>query len=115
MHNHERRASTVKVKSAVLAGGLVIFAMTAAHGHYMVSGRPQVVLVHADLGPLRAERHQRQRDGRQSIGRSPQPRDRVRVSDIQLAADLSVGLLRVLLQKTQNTPIQIVQRDCLIF
>lgn len=25
-------------------------AMTAAHGHYMVSGRPQVVLVHSELG-----------------------------------------------------------------
>jgi acetolactate synthase-1/2/3 large subunit len=28
-------------------------AMTAAHGHYMVSGRPQVVMVHAELGTLR--------------------------------------------------------------
>ncbi len=27
-------------------------AMTAAHGHYMVSGRPQVVMVHAELGTL---------------------------------------------------------------
>jgi len=27
-------------------------AMAAAHGHYMVSGRPQVVLVHAELGTL---------------------------------------------------------------
>src|SRR4030042_2408382 len=25
-------------------------AMTAAHGHYMVSGRPQLVMVHAELG-----------------------------------------------------------------
>ena len=25
-------------------------AMAAAHGHFMVSGRPQVVLVHVDLG-----------------------------------------------------------------
>ena len=29
-------------------------AMTAAHGHYMVSGRPQVVMVHSELGTLRA-------------------------------------------------------------
>ncbi len=28
-------------------------AMTAAQGHYMVSGRPQVVMVHAELGTLR--------------------------------------------------------------
>jgi len=28
-------------------------AMTAAHGHYMVSGRPQVVMVHSELGTLR--------------------------------------------------------------
>jgi len=27
-------------------------AMTAAHGHYMVSGRPQVVMVHSELGTL---------------------------------------------------------------
>jgi len=27
-------------------------AMAAAHGHYMVSGRPQVVLVHSELGTL---------------------------------------------------------------
>lgn len=27
-------------------------AMTAAHGHYMVSGRPQLVMVHAELGTL---------------------------------------------------------------
>jgi acetolactate synthase I/II/III large subunit len=27
-------------------------AMTAAHGHYMISGRPQVVMVHAELGTL---------------------------------------------------------------
>lgn len=27
-------------------------AMSAAHGHYMVSGRPQVVMVHAELGTL---------------------------------------------------------------
>ena len=27
-------------------------ALTAAHGHYMVSGRPQVVMVHAELGTL---------------------------------------------------------------
>jgi len=27
-------------------------ALTAAHGHYMISGRPQVVLVHAELGTL---------------------------------------------------------------
>src|SRR4030042_1173002 len=27
-------------------------AMTAAHGHYMVSGRPQVVMVHAELGTM---------------------------------------------------------------
>jgi acetolactate synthase I/II/III large subunit len=27
-------------------------AMAAAHGHFMVSGKPQVILVHADLGPL---------------------------------------------------------------
>jgi acetolactate synthase-1/2/3 large subunit len=26
-------------------------AMAAAHGYFMVSGKPQVVLVHADLGP----------------------------------------------------------------
>ena len=25
-------------------------ALTAAHGHYMVSGRPQMVMVHAELG-----------------------------------------------------------------
>ena len=27
-------------------------ALTAAHGHYMVSGRPQVVMVHSELGTL---------------------------------------------------------------
>jgi acetolactate synthase-1/2/3 large subunit len=27
-------------------------ALTAAHGHYMISGRPQVVMVHAELGTL---------------------------------------------------------------
>ncbi len=27
-------------------------ALTAAHGHYMISGKPQVVLVHAELGTL---------------------------------------------------------------
>ncbi len=27
-------------------------ALTAAHGHYMVSGRPQLVMVHAELGTL---------------------------------------------------------------
>ncbi len=27
-------------------------AMTAAHGHYMVSGKPQVVMVHSELGTL---------------------------------------------------------------
>ncbi len=39
------------------APGLVLcldeaVAMAAAHGHYMVSGRPQVVLVHSELGTL---------------------------------------------------------------
>ena len=27
-------------------------ALTAAHGHYMVSGKPQIVLVHSELGTL---------------------------------------------------------------
>jgi len=42
------------------APGLVLcldeaVAMAAAHGHYMVSGRPQVVMVHSELGTLQGE------------------------------------------------------------
>ena len=56
-------ADTVPIQVAVAklrasgkrAPGLILcldesVAMTAAHGHYMVSGRPQVVMVHSELG-----------------------------------------------------------------
>ena len=52
------QATVTKMKAAgKQAPGLVMcldesVAMTAAHGHYMISGRPQVVMVHAELGTL---------------------------------------------------------------
>ena len=43
------RASDRKTPTGILCLDEFV-AMTAAHGHYMVSGRPQAVLVHSELG-----------------------------------------------------------------
>src|SRR4030042_5173229 len=62
-------------------------AMAAAHGYFMVSGKPQVVLVHADLGPQQVggALHNAQRGGAGIIlcsGRAPSSIDKARLNQV---------------------------------